>query len=139
MPRVIPVTAGPIVAPAIAVATCERVTGQNACESRMVAEARTVQAPGITTNQRLLFDASTQAPAGVDIKTPATPPAVMTEPIQPLCQPWARSHTPRKGPIPACMSAMKKLSARRARRPGTGWRDSRPDAIMGSEERAGDP
>src|ERR1700761_4978681 len=40
---------------------------------------------------------------------PATPPIVITEPIRPLCQPWARRNTPRNGPMPACMSAMKKF------------------------------
>src|SRR5579863_4904797 len=130
MPRVIPVTAGPIAAPAIAVATCERAIGQKACEIRMAADARTVQIPGMTTSQRLLSDASTQAPAGVVINTPATPPTVMTEPIQPLCQPCASSHTPRNGPMPACMSAMKKLSACRERRPGTGRPDGSSEPAM---------
>src|SRR3569833_338515 len=87
MPRVMPATAGPIAAPAIAVATCDSATGQNDCESRMTAEANTVQPPGAATSQRLCWLASTQAPAGAAINTPAMPPMVITEPIQPLCQP----------------------------------------------------
>ncbi len=43
---------------------------------------------------------------------PAMPPMLITVPIRPLCQPWAIRNTPRNGPIPACMSAMKKFSAR---------------------------
>ncbi|PAV66040.1 hypothetical protein WR25_16208 [Diploscapter pachys] len=42
---------------------------------------------------------------------PATPPAVMTVPIGPDCQPRCCRKTPRNGPMPACMSAMKKLRA----------------------------
>jgi hypothetical protein len=44
-----PVTAGTIAAPAIAVAICEAATSQNACESRASAEATTVQMPGMMT------------------------------------------------------------------------------------------
>src|ERR1700760_3029127 len=42
---------------------------------------------------------------------PATPPTVITVPIIPLCQPCASRNTPRNGPMPDCMSAMKKFSA----------------------------
>src|ERR1700742_4827421 len=42
---------------------------------------------------------------------PVMPPNVITLPIGPLAQPCASRNTPMKGPIPACMSAMKKLSA----------------------------
>jgi Acyl-CoA dehydrogenase, C-terminal domain len=55
--------------------------------------------------------ASTSAPAGAVIAMPAMPPMVITEPISPLFQPCARRKTPRNGPMPACMSAMKKFSA----------------------------
>src|ERR1700761_5832265 len=42
---------------------------------------------------------------------PATPPTVITVPIGPLVQPCASKNTPRNGPMPDCMSAMKKFSA----------------------------
>ncbi len=42
---------------------------------------------------------------------PATPPTVITVPMGPVAQPRCWRKTPRKGPIPACMSAIKKLSA----------------------------
>jgi hypothetical protein len=42
---------------------------------------------------------------------PATPPMVITDPMRPLCQPCANRNTPKKGPIPACMSAIKKFNA----------------------------
>jgi hypothetical protein len=53
MPRVMPFTAGPIAAPAIAVATWDTDTSQNCCESRITAEAKTVQIPGMTTKRRV--------------------------------------------------------------------------------------
>ena len=49
MPSVMPLTAGPIAAPAIAVATCDAATSQKLCDSRMIIEARTVQIPGTMT------------------------------------------------------------------------------------------
>ena len=63
--------------------------------------------PGTTTNRRLRDELSISAPAGAVTAIPAMPPMVITVPIKPLCQPWARRNTPRNGPIPACMSAMK--------------------------------
>src|ERR1700722_10048145 len=105
-----PDTAGPIAAPAIAVATCDIVTSQKFCEIRIRPDAVTVQIPGMITQSFLCLVASTNAPAGVVISMPATPPTVITVPISPLCQPCASKKTPRNGPIPACMSAMKKLS-----------------------------
>ena len=62
-------------------------------------------------DRRLREVASTSAPAGAVISMPAMPPMVITEPISPLSQPWASRNTPRNGPMPACMSAMKKFSA----------------------------
>ena len=41
-----PVTAGIIAAPATAVAICENVTTQKSWDSKMIAEASTVQMPG---------------------------------------------------------------------------------------------
>src|ERR1700722_16433280 len=105
-----PDTAGPIAAPAIAVATCDIVPSQKFCEIRIRPDAVTVQIPGMITYSFLRLVASTNAPAGVVISMPATPPTVITVPINPLCQPCASRKTPRNGPMPACMSAMKKFS-----------------------------
>ena len=44
-----PDTAGPIAAPATAVATCDSVTSQKLCESKTMPEAITVQMPGMIT------------------------------------------------------------------------------------------
>ena len=44
-----PATAGPIAAPAIAVATCETATSQKFCDRRMIIDASTVQTPGTIT------------------------------------------------------------------------------------------
>ena len=49
MPSVMPETAGPIAAPAIAVATWDSVTSQKLCESKTMPEAITVQMPGMMT------------------------------------------------------------------------------------------
>ncbi len=49
MPSVMPLTAGPIAAPAIAEAICEADTRTNDCDSRITADASTVQTPGTTT------------------------------------------------------------------------------------------
>ena len=49
MPSVMALTAGTMAAPAIAVATCEVATSQNSCESSTIAEAATVQMPGMIT------------------------------------------------------------------------------------------
>ena len=49
MPSVMPFTAGPIAAPATAVATWDRLTSQKLCDSRMMVEAATVQIPGTMT------------------------------------------------------------------------------------------
>jgi hypothetical protein len=53
MPSVIPTTAGPIAAPAIAVATCEPAITQKLCEIQIKAEARTVNNPDRITQVRL--------------------------------------------------------------------------------------
>ena len=53
IPSVMPVTAGAMAAPAIAVATCAIATVQKDCESRMNAEANTVHAPEIATRRCL--------------------------------------------------------------------------------------
>jgi hypothetical protein len=96
-----PVSAGPIAAPATAVATCDSATTQKTCDAKMIIEARTVQMPSMMTQARLCLVSSIKAPAGAVITMPATPPIVMTEPIDPLCQPWAMRKTPRNGPMPA--------------------------------------
>jgi hypothetical protein len=44
-----PDTVGPIAAPAMAVATCDTVTSQKFCDSRMIPDAITVQIPGMMT------------------------------------------------------------------------------------------
>jgi hypothetical protein len=44
-PSVMPTTAGPMAAPAMAVATCEPATGQNRWVSSRMADASTVQTP----------------------------------------------------------------------------------------------
>src|SRR3954451_7964238 len=113
MPSVMPVTAGTIAALASDCATCENVTAQKFCEIRMIADASTTQMPGITTHMRLLRLASMKPPIGVVISMPATLPIVIAVPINPLAQPRSWRKTPTKGPMPDCMSAMKKLRANR--------------------------
>ena len=49
MPSVMPLTAGPIAAPAIAVATCDVATSQNSWLNSTMADASTVQMPGMMT------------------------------------------------------------------------------------------
>lgn len=110
MPSVMPVTAGPIAAPAMAVAIWLAVTTTHDCDHRMRKDASTVQVPVMTTTQRFRLVWSMNAPAGTVINMPAMPPAVITVPIGPVVQPRCCRKTPRKGPIPACMSAMKKFS-----------------------------
>lgn len=51
-PRVMPATAGPIAAPAIAVAIWLAVTTSADCDNRMRKDASTVQMPVMTTTQR---------------------------------------------------------------------------------------
>src|SRR3954464_2618176 len=108
-----PVTAGTIAALASDCATWEKVTAQKFCEIRMIADASTTQMPGITTHIRLLRLASMKPPIGVVISMPATLPIVIAVPINPLAQPRSWRKTPTKGPMPDCMSAMKKLRANR--------------------------
>ena len=115
MPSVMPATAGPIAAPAIAVAIWLAVTTTPDCDQRIRKDASTVQMPVTITTSRFFSVWSMKAPAGAVISMPATPPAVITEPIAPGSQPRCCRKTPRKGPMPACMSAMKKLSALSAR------------------------
>lgn len=87
MPSVMPVTAGTIAALASDCATCENVTAQKFCDSRMIAEARTTQMPGMTTHIRLLRLESMKPPIGVVTSMPATLPTVSAVPISPLAQP----------------------------------------------------
>src|ERR1700722_14139176 len=108
-----PMTAGPTAAPATAGATCDSATGQNDCEIRIIDDATTAASPETMTRRRLWRLPSTQAPAGAVIRTPAIEPIVITDPIEPFNQPCASRKTPTKGPMPDCMSAMKKLSARK--------------------------
>src|SRR4051794_34897116 len=113
MPSVMPVTAGTIAALASDCATCENVTAQKFCEIRMIADASTTQMPGITTHIRLLRLASMKPPIGVVTSMPATLPIVIAVPISPVAQPRSWRKTPTNGPMPDCMSAMKKLRAKR--------------------------
>ena len=78
MPSVMPLTAGPMAAPAMAVAICEADTSQNDCESRITAEASTVQMPGTMTYSRLRDVPSISAPAGAVTAMPAMPPMLIT-------------------------------------------------------------
>src|SRR5207249_4665685 len=71
------------------------------------------QMPGMTTHSRLLRLASMKPPIGVVISMPATLPTVIAVPISPLAQPRSWRKTPTNGPMPDCMSAMKKLRANR--------------------------
>src|SRR3954453_18348565 len=113
IPSVMPVTAGTIAALASDCATCENVTAQKFCEIRMIADASTTQMPGITTHIRLLRLASMKPPIGVGTSMPPTLPIVIAVPISPVAQPRSWRKTPTKGPMPDCMSAMKKLRANR--------------------------
>ena len=67
--------------------------------------------PATITHARLRVVASMIAPAGAAAIIPAIPPSVLTAPITPVLQPRPSSKTPKKGPIPACISAMKKFTA----------------------------
>jgi hypothetical protein len=58
------------------------------------------------TKARLRVVSSINAPPGVVMIMPVVPPMVMTVPIRPLSPLCASRNTPRKGPIPACMSAI---------------------------------
>ena len=89
MPSVMPLTAGPMAAPAMAEAICEADTSTNDCESRMTADASTVQMPGTITYSRLRDEPSISAPAGAVTAIPAIPPMLITLPMRPLCQPCA--------------------------------------------------
>lgn len=104
-------TAGTIAALASDWATWENVTAQKFCEIRMIADASTTQMPGMTTHSRLLRLESMKPPIGVVTSMPATLPIVMAVPINPLAQPRSWRNTPTNGPMPDCMSAMKKLTA----------------------------
>jgi hypothetical protein len=106
-----PVTAGTMAAPAIAVAICEPATTQNSYESKISAEAATTQIPGTMTHARLKFVVSINPPIGIVMSIPATLPNVIAVPIRPLSHPRPSKNTPRNGPIPDCISAMKKFSA----------------------------
>ena len=55
MPSVMPVTAGTIAAPAIAVATCEPATAQKFCQSRMIEEAAKARQTLAITHDRELI------------------------------------------------------------------------------------
>ncbi|MEY9138313.1 hypothetical protein ABIE79_009840 [Bradyrhizobium diazoefficiens] len=106
-----PVTAGTIAALASDCATCDNVTAQKLCEIRMIADASTTQMPGMTTHRRLLRLESMKPPIGVVTSMPATLPIVSAVPISPVAQPRSWRNTPTNGPMPDCMSAMKKLTA----------------------------
>lgn len=54
---------------------------------------------------------------------PATLPIVLAVPISPVAQPRSWRKTPTNGPMPDCMSAMKKLSANRGQIRDVGGRD----------------
>ena len=55
-------------------------------------------------------------PIGVVTAMPATLPSVIAVPIKPLVQPCDCRKTPMNGPIPDCMSAMKKFKPSRGHR-----------------------
>src|SRR4051794_37143712 len=118
-----PVPAGTIAALASDCATWEKVTAQKFCEIRMIADASTTQMPGMTTQSRLLRLESMKPPIGVVTSMPATLPIVMAGPINPLAQPRSWRNTPTKGPMPDCISAMKKLTAKRGQRRDEEGRD----------------
>ncbi len=111
MPSVMPVTAGTIAEPAIEVAICEAATAQKFCQIRMMEEATTTAMPGTMTHARLCDDVSMKPPTGVAISRPAILPIASAVPIIPLAQPRSSRKTPTNGPMPDCMSAMKKLTA----------------------------
>jgi hypothetical protein len=85
---------------------------QDRCpETRAVPDAATVNRLATTTQARLRVVASISAPAGAVAISPAIPPIAETVPIAPVAQPRLCNSTPKKGPMPACTSAMKKLTA----------------------------
>lgn len=89
MPSVRPASAGPIVAPAIAVATCDSVTGQKPCHIQMMIAATMDSALATATMARRCGVASTSAPAGVVTSMPTMPPMVSTVPMRSGVQPCA--------------------------------------------------
>ena len=116
MPSVMPVTAGTIAAPAIEVAICEAATAQKFCHSRIMDEAATTATPGTMIQARLCRDVSMNPPAGVAMSMPAMLPMLIAVPIMPLAQPRSSRNTPTNGPMPDCMSAMKKFTASKGQR-----------------------
>ncbi|VBA61262.1 hypothetical protein LAUMK41_04638 [Mycobacterium attenuatum] len=115
----IPITAGAIVAPEMHITDCAPATTQKFREVRITAEAATAAKPTTMTQARLRLVASTKAPAGATVNIPTIAPNVITAPMALVLQPRPASNTPRKGPMPASISAMKKFTARSAARSRT--------------------
>jgi hypothetical protein len=110
---------------------CEAPITHGRCETSTRPEAARLMRPATAIQPRLREVASTMAPHGPVAIMPATAPTLITVPIAPARQPCASKRTPRNGPMPACMSAMKKLSASSAVRPAglrprSATRDSLP-------------
>src|SRR5258708_35746537 len=59
-----PITAGPIAAPAIAVAACAEATNQKCCESRISPKAATVNTPATITHARFTGEGIDQRTRG---------------------------------------------------------------------------
>lgn len=106
-----PIIAGAIVAPEMHMTACAVATVQNCREVRITAEAATAASPTTMTQPRLCRVASTSAPAGATVTMPTIAPSVIAAPMAPVVQPRLCSSTPRNGPMPASMSAMKKCTA----------------------------
>jgi hypothetical protein len=119
IPSVIPVTAGTIAAPAIEVAICEAATAQKSCHIKMMEEAATTATPGKMTHARFRCEASMSAPLAWSPFILAIFPIVIAVPIMPVAQPRSSKNTLTNGPIPDCMSAMKKLMASNGHRRNT--------------------
>jgi hypothetical protein len=95
-PSVIPITAGPIAAPAIALAACAEATTQTCCETKINPEAATVNSPARITHARLRVVASITAPAGTAASSPAIRPTVVTAPIRAGRPPATQQQDPQK-------------------------------------------
>jgi len=88
----------------------------------MIAEAATTALPGMMIQARLWLVASMKPPNGVVMAMPATLPIVSAVPIRPLAQPRPSRNTPTNGPIPDCISAIKKFRASRGHKWAGDWR-----------------
>ena len=113
-----PVTAGTIAAPATEVAIWDAATAQKFCQRRIMEEAATTARPGMMTHRRLRVEVSIRPPIGVVINMPAILPIIIAVPIMPLAQPRSSRKTLMKGPMPDCMSAMKKFTPSRGQSRG---------------------